>query len=526
MNQEAKDSLTTSTSLIIAAASTIELNGLDKSFTVSDKLLNRYKGISMLSLAFAETSADAEDKRFNYHLTTGATTGTFITPHFQQTFELKNFRKKIEYILNIKKLESATDSKITLEIELDTKETSGGNSWLRLNMESLQKTGPKVIKRVVEDDIKDVSLAYTQDLSEADLENWSNKRILGMKVKWYYTKEDQPTEVTPAEKYKDAGANVEFRKLANILQSQATTAKSLWEKVKAARITWLQENKYKFDRDSLCTPEGWMTPVNIISSSVQETLMAVVIASLGINSDTTVNANIKEENLDAAADIYYYLANCPDAEWIEKLDFLSSLISSGPPRTLLATLNKMITTAQKTGQTGEAAAFKEVLGKMTEVANLDHSKIQMMILNGSLQKSVDNADVQRLTNHPVHIVDAKGEFSPSSFIPFCEFGAETTVMGVKSDRFNVPVCNKFQPIIFYDQLCYQVDVASFAGDMEDSKMKRLAGLTFWLDYNEEKQTGREKQTEQPASQAKGLSSHYFQAEDESKALIYIGTLGR
>ena len=55
----------------------------------------------MLSLAFAETIDDANDKRFNYHLTTGATTGTFITPYFQQTFELRNFRKQMEYILNI-----------------------------------------------------------------------------------------------------------------------------------------------------------------------------------------------------------------------------------------------------------------------------------------------------------------------------------------------------------------------------------------------------------------------------------------
>ena len=166
--------------MIIAAASTTELNGLDKNFTVSDKLLNRYKGISMVNLAFAERSADAADKRFNYHLTTGATTGAFITPHFQQPFELGNFRRKVEYVLDIKKLESATDSKIALEIELDTKETSGGNSWIRLNMEFLQKTGPKVIKRVVEDDIKDVSLAFTLDLSEADLDGWSNKNTYNL----------------------------------------------------------------------------------------------------------------------------------------------------------------------------------------------------------------------------------------------------------------------------------------------------------------------------------------------------------
>ena len=242
--------------MIIAAASTTELNGLDQSFTISDKLLNRYKGISRLNPAIAERIDDKKEPKLTYQLTTGATSGTFITPHFQQTFELRKFRKQVEYVLNIKKLESATEAKITLEIELDTKETSGGNSGVRLNMEYLEKTGPKVIKRVVDHDIQDVNLAFTQDLSEADLENWSNKRMLGMKVRWFYTENDQPTEVTPAEKYKDDGANVQFRKLANILQSQTTTVEALWEKVTAVRIAWLQEKKYTFDRRDISSLVG------------------------------------------------------------------------------------------------------------------------------------------------------------------------------------------------------------------------------------------------------------------------------
>lgn len=522
LNQEAKDSLTTSTKMIIEDVSNTDLNDLEKSFTVTDKLLNRYKGISLLNLPFAEADADEEVLRFNYRLITGATEGTFTTPHFQQTFELKNFMRKVDFNLDIEKPDSAADSKIMLEIELDTKETSGGDSYLRLNMEFLQKTGPKVIKRVVEDA---VTLNYFHSLSEADLENWSNKRMLGMKVKWFYTKNDQPTEVTPAEKYKDAGANVQFRKLANILQSQIPV-ESLWQKVKAVRVNWLTENKYEFDRETLCKIDGWMTPVNMINATVQETLIAAVIESLEISTDTTtVNANINESHLATAADIHYHLTNCPHAEWIEKLNFLTSLISSAPTRSLLATLNKMITMAEKIGQPVQASAFREVLGKITEVATLDHSNIELMIQNGSVHKSVDNADVRRLSNHPVHIVDAGGKFSPSSFIPFCEFGGDQKVMGLKSARFDVPVCNKFHQIIFYDQLCYQVDVGSFSDEVPDSKMKRLAGLTFWLDYNEEKQTGAEKQEEQPASTGEGLSSNYLTAEDESKALIYIGTLG-
>ena len=42
-------------------------------------------------------------------------------------------------------------------------------------------------------------------------------------------------------------------------------------------------------------------------------------------------------------------------------------------------------------------------------------------------------------------------------IPFCEFGGNMSVMGVKIDQFDVPVCNSFRPKILRDQLCYTVD---------------------------------------------------------------------
>ena len=53
----------------------------------------------------------------------------------------------------------------------------------------------------------------------------------------------------------------------------------------------------------------------------------------------------------------------------------------------------------------------------------------------------------------MHIIDEDGELSPTALIPFCEFGGNMSVMGVKIDRLQYPVCNSFRPKIKKDQLC-------------------------------------------------------------------------
>ena len=65
--------------------------------------------------------------------------------------------------------------------------------------------------------------------------------------------------------------------------------------------------------------------------------------------------------------------------------------------------------------------------------------------------------LRKVTNHPVHIIDKDKKLSPTALIPFCEFGGNMSVMGVKIDDFKFPVCNSFRPKIIRDQLCYQVE---------------------------------------------------------------------
>ena len=99
----------------------------------------------------------------------------------------------------------------------------------------------------------------------------------------------------------------------------------------------------------------------------------------------------------------------------------------------------------------------------------------------------DKILLQTLSNHPVHILNNNGEFSSSSFIPFCSFGKE--FIGANLSGFELPICNIFKPRNYLDQLCYETNLQN----LKDSNIQKIGnqleiGLTLILDYNEERQS--------------------------------------
>ena len=99
--------------------------------------------------------------------------------------------------------------------------------------------------------------------------------------------------------------------------------------------------------------------------------------------------------------------------------------------------------------------------------------------------------IQKISNHPIHIINEDQNLSPSAFIPFCAYGRNTLLMGSKVKQFHNPVCNSFEARIFNNQLCYELDVSRKI-DMqnitkEKEKESLKIGLTFLMDYNEDRQ---------------------------------------
>ena len=101
-------------------------------------------------------------------------------------------------------------------------------------------------------------------------------------------------------------------------------------------------------------------------------------------------------------------------------------------------------------------------------------------------KFLDKMLLQTLNNHPVHILTKEGDFSPSSFIPFCSFGKE--FIGTRTDEFDIPVCNISKPMIHLDQICYEMNLQEMKDSNDEILMNQLEwGLTLAMDYNEERQ---------------------------------------
>ena len=126
-----------------------------------------------------------------------------------------------------------------------------------------------------------------------------------------------------------------------------------------------------------------------------------------------------------------------------------------------------------------------------------------------------------MIHHPVHIIDKDGNFTESSFIPFCAVAGNMEILGKQVENFKFPVCTKFKPKYLFGDLCYQIDV----NDVKDKVQVTngvMGGITFALDYNEDRRiSDRSQQKAQLKRDQKGLGDYEAIADQRFKARIYI-----
>ena len=82
-----------------------------------------------------------------------------------------------------------------------------------------------------------------------------------------------------------------------------------------------------------------------------------------------------------------------------------------------------------------------------------------------------------------HISTDKNSLIRTAMIPFCEFGGNMSVMGVKIDQLEVPVCKSFRPKIVMDQLCYSVDPNEYKNLID---LKQDLSLSLFIHFNEDR----------------------------------------
>ena len=125
-------------------------------------------------------------------------------------------------------------------------------------------------------------------------------------------------------------------------------------------------------------------------------------------------------------------------------------------------------------------------------------------------------EAQKLSNHPIHVMDQFGNLSPTALLPFCKFGGNMSVMGVKIDNFDDPVCNSFRPKIVMDQLCYQVDPNEYKNKID---LQGDFTLSLFINYNEDKEMAlenNETMAEDNVIRIDTIGNHFMEREANSQ----------
>ena len=124
-------------------------------------------------------------------------------------------------------------------------------------------------------------------------------------------------------------------------------------------------------------------------------------------------------------------------------------------------------------------------------------------------------EIQKLTSHPVHLVDEEGNLNPTALVPFCSISDNYSAMGVKIDQIDVPVCNRLIPKVRRNQICYTVDLDKIRKETESNGK---VYFKFFIDYNEDRDVSVARTlNEKEVSENKN---------DISKTEIIVETIGK
>ena len=90
------------------------------------------------------------------------------------------------------------------------------------------------------------------------------------------------------------------------------------------------------------------------------------------------------------------------------------------------------------------------------------------------------------------------------------------------DEFDFPVCISFRDKILNDQLCYEVDPNEF-NKLKSSEDALKKGLSFLVDFNEDRQVSCEKET---VKRENNLYGKFSQTINNEKLMVYLNTIGK
>ena len=265
-----------------------------------------------------------------------------------------------------------------------------------------------------------------------------------------------------------------------------------WENVETVRISFLKNYK-----GSGCR---YLLPNENIKENIE-----LFMKRVNTSSENHIQKNLTRNIINRGAKMFLYLNSCPQTT--SNKNFYREFFSDVFKKCLFEPTNSGIILYTLN-------AMKLFPNDGRVIASKIFEKISTLFELSSIQSQKNDSTVEA-THHPAHILNRKGNFSPSSFIPFCAFGNDKNFMGRgrEVDGFNDLVCNSFKAKILNDQLCYEIDLEKYK-NQKNIKEQLMSGLVLFLDYNLERQSKMYNPQE------------YKKHSDENDVHIYLDTISK
>ena len=462
-----------------------------------NKYYNWYNGYSYIGRGYFD---ETYNRGFSLSYMPIATKGSFSTRNFGlQSLNIANETEtKFSVSFYFEVPESVENSNITLfwKIEyVSIKDISKGfDRMLMRHSETLDpNTRLHYFNFTPPSLSRDAFFRFERDVEMEELVGMKLTQVPGFNFSWYYS-----DEVVPERRFTSMSSyprNEEFRMLANLVHASTRSTEENWRIVQVARFQMLKNPLAQ------CTHEYSFVSEKIMKENRKEleTLLQLQAADDFLEIDP--------KTLEESAKMFVYLNACPDPSLLGFSSFYQDMFLNNMPDLILLTLHRL---QLKLDDNDLADINKSFLNHLLNILDLDENK---------------SDDSNHHTYHPVHIIADDGELSQSAFIPFCEFGGNMSVVGVKIDQFDSPVCDSFRVKTLNDQLCYEVDLNLYEDQVDKTEALKY-GLVMLIDNNEDRRGNLEIVKDNFLQEESHLIQHFRKSDILEKFTIHINTLGR
>ena len=455
------------------------------------KYYNFYHGYSELD------RTSQTDMKYRLYFNTIATEGTVYSRNFGRTVSsIENETENMIWIyINIivpEEVRSSENITLTINLEWDPiTDISKGYERISIDFKTINpQKGHKFFNFSSTRD--NILIIFDRDIETQELSQKNLTLVPGFKLQWQYSQ-----EVLPVHKFKDSDRypkHESLKMLVNLIHFSGRPFEEVWEVVKMTRSRILKNPltkcKYEF---------------SFFESKIMNEINNILLEEFSANATQDYIDILDSIALNEGVHMFYYLYSCPNPKQMEFLTFFSNLIENGPPNVALLTLNRILLTLEA--------------GREYDITESLRNKL----LESTKKEKILNKGI--ITNHPVHILGVNSiNFSISSFIPFCEFGGNMSVMGKKIENFDLPVCTSFQPIILNDQLCYEVGLNQYRHLVDTSDLLKN-GLVLLVDNNEDRHKVLKVELHQEREFSMNLINNFESHSEKNKIMIYINTIG-